>query len=205
MGRIVGSYKQTFITGAMTTIAAETASAGHILALRIATAGRADRLAILRAMEVELLVQVAFGAAQEVGFSLWVARAYTAAHTSGTALVIAGNDGKRKTGYQAPQLTGRIANTGALTAGTQTLDDNPLARGSFWAGAQGAAMPPRRFDFSGGLPSGISKPSSLAELQGIELADQEGVVLTNSILMGATGVVVGRVTVEWDEMLKNAA
>ncbi len=179
-----GSHRMTWSTGLVTTIAAGTASAGHLVALRNATSGRHVRL---RRLEVEFLLTTAFGAAQEVGFDAFIARSYSAAHTGATALTMTG--GRAQTADPATILTGRIADTGALTAGTQTLDANPIARGSLWCGAVGAAMLPRCCDFSGN------------DTGGIILASQEGMVLRNTVLMGASGVGRWSVTAEWDDVV----
>lgn len=182
MSRILrGSYREVFTTGAVTTIAAETSTAGHLLALRNKAAP--PIISVLKAIEVEFVLTTAFGTAQEVGFSAYLLRAYLAAHTSGTALTVGG--GQRTLADGPARLTGSIANTGALTAGTQTIDTNPIARGSCYASAVGAQVLARRYDF---MPFG-----------GFELGDEEGLLITNAIVMGASGVGKWHFTVEWDE------
>jgi len=182
-----GSYKQTVTTGAVTLIAAATATAGHILALRNITA--ATRTIRLRSLEVEFLLTTAFTAAQRVGFDVVIARSYTAAHTGATALTLNGNTGKKVGGtgaYEAATLTGRIADAGALTAGTHTLDTNPIAQASVWCGAVGASLN-RYYDFSATEPGGIF------------LRADDGIVARNSVLMGAAGVGLWHFTFEYDE------
>jgi hypothetical protein len=171
----------TFTTGAVTTIAAGTATAGHILAMRSDSTPGAIRL---RSFEPEFILTTAFGAAQEVGFDMLIARGYTAAHTGATALTMTGGG---MTDQSATILTGRIADAGALTAGTHTLDANPIAKGSQWCSAVGAALQPRVYDFT-------SSPRG-----GIILAADEGFVVRNTILMGATGVGKWHFTLEWDD------
>lgn len=182
--QVASSYKQTVTTGAITTIAAGTATAGHILALRNPTS--ATRTIRLRSLEVEFILTTAFGAAQEWGFDVFIARSYTAAHTAQTALDFTGTTGRKRVGYDAATLTGRIAGTGALTAGTHTLDTNAIARASVWCGAVGASLN-RYYDFTAADPYGIL------------LAADEGIVARNTILMGATGVGKVHFTIEWDE------
>lgn len=183
---IIGSYRQTFTTGAVTTIAAGTATAGHLLALRNATAGKYVRI---RALEAEFILTTAFGAAQEVGFDAYIARSYSAAHTGATALTLATNDGKKLTGYNTTILTGRIADAGALTAGTHTFDANAIARGSVWCSAVGTQLSARRYDFSATDPGGIL------------LGQNEGIVIRNTILMGASGVGKWHFTADWDDCI----
>lgn len=182
---IIGSYRQTVTTGAVTTIAAGTATAGHILSLRSGTSGRAIRL---RSLEAEFVLTTAFGAGQEVGFEAFVARSYSAPHTGATALDFTGDTGKSKQTASSSALTGRIANAGALTAGTHTLDINAVARSSVWCGAIGAALD-RFYDFTA------------LESKGIILVNNEGLVVRNTILMGATGVGKWHFTFEWDDCI----
>lgn len=179
-----GSYRQQFSTGSVTTIAAASATAGHLLALRNASSTTAVRI---RSLEVEFILTTAFGAAQQVGFDAVIARSYSAAHTGATALTLTGDTGNARAAQDATVLTGRIADAGALTAGTHTLDTYSIARGSVWASAIGALLGPRFYDFTG-LDSG-----------GIVLVQNEGLVVRNMTLMGATGVGRWDFTVEWDD------
>ena len=181
---IIGSHRHTWTTGAVTTIAAGTTTAGHILALRNNTEGKAVRL---RSLEVEFILTTAFGAAQEVGFDAYIARAYTAAHTDGTAITMTG--GRSLTAHPATILTGRTASTAALTAGTHTMDTNAIIRGSQWCAAIGAAFAARLYDFTD------------QTLGGIILGYQEGIIGRNTILMGATGVGKWHFTAEFDDVL----
>jgi hypothetical protein len=183
---VIGSYRQTVTTGAVTTIAAGTATAGHILSLRSATAGKAVRL---RSLEVEFILTTAFGAAQEVGFDAYVARSYSAAHTGGTAIDFTGDTGKAKQTTNSTILTGRTASASALTAGTHTLDTNAVARGSAWCSAIGAVLGPRFYDFTALEPGGLV------------LVNAEGLVVRNTILMGATGVGKWHFTFDWDDVV----
>lgn len=54
-----------------------------------------------------------------------------AAATPGSAIVLTGNNGKRKTTDASSSASGVIANTLTLTAGTRTLDSQPLAAVQF--------------------------------------------------------------------------
>ena len=181
--RIIGSYRHSWTTGAVTTIAAGTATAGHLLALRYATA---DKAALVKSLEVSFLLTTAFGAAQRVGYDVVLARTYSAAHSGATALTMTG--GTKNAGYAAPLLTGRIADAGALTAGTHTFDANPVCKESFWCSAIGAKMGPTFYDFAA------------SEQKGLLLLADEGLVVRNVTLMGATGVGEWVFTCEWDEV-----
>lgn len=180
--RHLGSYRHTWTTGAVTTIAAATATAGHLLALRLATASKA---VLLRSLEVEFQLTTAFGAAQRMGYDVSVVRGYTAAHSAQTALTMTG--GKKNAAHDTPVLTGRIAGTGALTSGTHTFDANPLAKGYVYASAVGIILGPRYHDFTVGDEGGVL------------IVNEEGLVVRNLVLMGATGVGEWAFTAEWDE------
>jgi hypothetical protein len=188
---LIGSYRQTFTTGAVTTIAAGTSTAGQLLVLRSSTVGEAARI---RSLEVEFILTTAFGTPQEVGFDAYIARAFSAAPTGATALTITGNDGKVLGDEPAAVLAGRIANTGAITSGTHTLDNNAIARGSCWCSAVGAQLGPRFYDFTSCDQGGIML------LGGDGSTTCEGIVIRNTILMGATGVGKWHFTIEWDRV-----
>lgn len=188
---VLGSYRQEFTSGAVTTIAAGTSSAGHILALRSSTANEGSRI---RSLTAEFILTTAFSAAQEVGFDAFVVRAYSAAHTGGTALTISGNDGKVLKDEPSATLAGRVASASALTAGTQTFDTNPIASDSVWCGAVGAILGPRTYDFT------TSSEGGILLIGGDGSTTCEGLVVRNTVLMGAAGVGKWRFTVEWDRV-----
>lgn len=195
---VVGAYKQTWTTGAVTTIAAGTGTAGFLFSKRWVQTPAATGLAYrLRSLEVEFLLTTAFGAAQEVGFDVFKATGYSASPTSGTAITI-GADGKKRASYPSSAFanTGcdvRIATAAAITAGTHTLDGQAIARGSLWAGAVGAFIATRYFDFTTTEPGGIILSPGAAAANG------EGIIIRNTILMGAAGVGKWHFTFEWDE------
>lgn len=189
---IKGSYRLTVQSGLTTTVAAATATAGHIFSMRhVNTATGAAML--LRAFEIEAITTTAFGTPQEVGFDLVIARSFSASPTGATAVTLATGNGKKFTTHpdSAFVTTGdiRVANTGAMTAGTQTLDGQGMVQGSFWSSAIGAQMAARRYDFTDTPPGGILLKTS------------EGFIVRNSILMGATGVVRWTFTAIWDEVI----
>jgi hypothetical protein len=180
----IASHRHCATTGNVTTIAAGTASAGHIMCLRNPSSTKAIRL---RQLEVEFILTTAFGAAQEVGFEAYIARSYSADHTNGTAVTMTG--GEALNAGTDTVATMRTASAAALTAGTHTLDTNAIARGSQWCAAIGAQLTRRCHDFTN-LGTG-----------GIILVQNEGIVIRNTILMGATGVGKWHFTVEFDDVI----
>lgn len=197
-----GSYRLVASTGAVTTIAARTATAGHLFAFRWAPASLTTYNAYVRYVGVKFTLTTAYGSAQETGIDMIVARSYTASHTGATAIDMGSSVATNK--YATAQNTSlagvsglcRIADTGALTAGTQTLDANPIGILSDWSGAVGDTIPRSTSGASSGFGALWDARSSGFPLV---LADDEGFVLRNLILMGATGVGRWDICVEWDE------
>ena len=134
---------------------------------------------MLRQVGIGFLLSTAFTAAQAVGFGLMIARNFTASDTGGTALAFTGSNGKHRTSLATPtSLDVRHATTAALGAGTRTLDANYLSMQLGWAGAVGSVITPALNNLllrdTGNYP--------------IILAQNEGFVVANTILMGAAGV-----------------
>lgn len=132
----------------------------------------------------------AFGAAQIIDHGLWVARAFTDSDSAGNAITISGNNTKKRTQSDTTLVTDmRISSTGALTAGTRTLDTTSMAQCGAWSSAVGAALPTGAayFNFT----------------TGIWLATNEGICLYNLTAMGATGVIKLYIDISWTEISLN--
>jgi len=187
----LGFYRMSVQSGLITTIAAGTATAGHLFAFRNAS----TTLVVPIYIGVKWRTVTAFTAAQEVGMELVVARSYTASHTAGTAIVLTGNNGKKRTSYPTSVIStsgdARIATTAALTAGTHTLDDNSVAQDQFAELATGAAVQKGRMDIVWDMTNGQDAP--------LILAQNEGFVLRNKILMGAGGTARVSIEIQWAE------
>jgi hypothetical protein len=186
-----GAYRLCEETGLITGIAAGTASAGHIFALRYAHATKLMLVTMFRARWVTVS---GFTAAQEVGLQLFRTTAYTVAHSGGTSITTTGEElRKRATHGNANNITANISTTGALTNGTHTIGTHKLAAGSFAELAAGAAVPKGFFEigFKMGDP-GWEYP--------LVLSQNQGLILRNSILMGAGGTARVAVEMEWLEV-----
>jgi hypothetical protein len=182
----LGSHRKTMVSGAITGVGAGTSSAGHILAARWAST---TILCRPRRFEAECFLTTAFGAAQEVGFDLFITRSYSVAHSGGLAATLSGSNGRFRASGPANNMTDlRIGNAGALTNGTHTLDSEPIAYSSFDASAIRARMPRQAWDWNS---------DDSAPFLGLEA--NEGLIARNTIAMGATGVVRWIFTFEWDE------
>jgi hypothetical protein len=185
---VVNSSTAEAMTGLVTGVAAGTASAGHLLAMR-----NPGALAVrLRYLDVSCTTLTAFTAAQEVGFDVFKATAYTAAHTGGAGVV----PSKAFTDQAASLVTStqlRVATTGALTNGTDTLDTDRILTDSFWCAGLTSLLAWRQYNWS-------SEPAG-----GLLLKANEGIVLRNTILMGAAGVVRWSFRLGWDDVIVTGA
>jgi hypothetical protein len=200
-----GSYRLVASTGAITTVAARTSTAGHIFSFRWAPASLTTYNAYIRYVGARFVLTTAYSTDQETGVDLIVARAYTASHTGATAIDLGStvtNTNKFATA-EGTSLAGvaghcRIGDTGALTAGTQVLDANPIGLLSDFSTTIGDTVP---LATSGGGYGTLwdARPGTPGFGQPLVLADDEGFVLRNTILMGTAGVGTWTFVVEWDE------
>ncbi len=199
-----GRYRNTVSTGLVTTVAAHTATAGHLFCWRWDDATVTGLLGFVRYIGAKAVCTTAYGTDQETGLQLRIARGYTASHAGGTAVDVGATvtgTGKRYTAQPASLLTScRVATTGELTAGTHTFDDNPLTILNDFVTAIGDTVPLASTGGMGGLASLWDSRESGDHL---EFDNDEGFVISNHILMGATGVVRWSFCVEWDEGVLN--
>lgn len=186
----LGHYRLSATTGLLTVVAAGTATVGHLFTFRNS---HASTLIVPVYISVKWNTIAGFTAAQEVGFDVLIARNYTTSHTGGTAVSAAGAGGlKKRTGYPTSVLgDARIGTTGALTAGTHTLDAQAMMQNQFAELAAGAAIPKGRFESVWDMTNSGDSP--------LVLAQNEGIVVRNSILMGAGGTARMTVEVAWFE------
>jgi hypothetical protein len=175
-------YSLSASSGSLTTIAAGTASAGHLFAARYVPAG-SGITKLFHVTRLRLLWQTitGFTAQQEIALAAYKLTAYSAAHTAGNSVTPL----PRASTYAASQLAARMASSVALTAGTQTVGSQ-LMRGE----ATELADTPL-------IGKGFIDEERVAGVHPIiVLAANEGILVRNEVLMGAAGV--GRLTVELD-------
>lgn len=179
-------YHITGASGALTTVAADAA----VWSMQWTSA---SLICVVKRVGISLGVTTAYGTAQPTAYGLYFARSYTVADSGGTALTLTTNNGKLDTTFPTTAVGDmRISTTGALTGGTRTLDAQALDVATFGTNALGLAF---NWDFQFG---GSDEKSQII------LRQDEGLVLNNMILMGATGVVKLYVTVEWAEVDKGS-
>ena len=118
-----GGYKIGANSG---TMAAALAAGSEIFQFRYVTSQ--DRLALVYKVSISAGANVAATAAALIAFRLTAARAWTAAGSGGTRIVLTGNNAKLRTAVATSEVNDAgISTTAALTAGTKTLDTTDLA------------------------------------------------------------------------------
>ncbi len=119
----LGHYQVSVATGA---IAAGAAADSQVFSCRWSSA---TKVAVITSVVVTGMRATTAFAAGVVDLKATVARSFTVSASGGTALTITGNQMKLDTRFQTTAFTDmRVATTGALTAGTQTLDTQDLGR-----------------------------------------------------------------------------
>jgi hypothetical protein len=162
---------------------------------------------IIQGIFLDFYVQTAYTNAQGIGNSVYFARSFTSNGSGGTAITTTQTldqalDSKQITGTsgasqgQSQIFAGngdmRIATTAALGAGTYTLDDQPLY--TFIGGATGLGVCTNNPDLIFGQQDATNP---------LTLRYNEGIVITNDILLGAVGVIVLNIGLEWTEVSNN--
>ena len=150
------------------------------------------QLCVVKRVSISITTTTGPTSAQQMSWGLFQARGSLTSDSGGTALApLVGNSNKQRTNLDSSQITDvRMASTGTLTAGTRTLDANPLARINAWIGATTAGV-------------GTTVPNTNLVSYNINdypvvLQNNEGFVITNTL---ASVVMVYRMTVnmEWFE------
>jgi len=185
---ILGGYQMGLVSGALTGAAA----GSTVFSFRWAPPTN-SQLCLIRRIEIGFATTTAFGTAQALSYSIQVARNWSASDTGGTAAAFTQtNTAKLRTVMPTSAFAGggqiMIANTGANTAGTRTLDTQAMGFVTGSSTAIGTTLTPATVfqQQTGDYP--------------LIFAANEGFIVNNVIAMGATGVVNLYVNVEWFEL-----
>lgn len=160
-------------SGALTVVTGSTANL--VFALRNGGAN----LYLVRKIQIQWTTTTGYTAAQYQDFGAYVARGYTVASSGGTTITLTGNTNKLRTSLSA--LTSpdcRISTTAALTAGTLTVDTNPVGVYGAWCAAAGVGQ---------GFPLTTIFDQGPGDYP-LVLAQNEGIVICPVTTMGAAGV-----------------
>lgn len=175
------------------TIGAALAADSELFQFRFVTGTKT--LALVTRVELEGIAMITVAtAAGALGFECLPARAWTAAGSGGTRLTMTGDNANMRTSQSASQVNDiGISTTGALTAGTKTLDTTPI--GSVLFGVGTAALTGYGITtLSGNLLAQESSESPLV------LANQEGFVIRTTHTGPTAFTYVARFGVEWVEV-----
>jgi hypothetical protein len=146
-------------------------------------------ICVVKRIKISVGVTTAYTTAQVTRYGLYFARAFTVADTGGAAATLTTNNGKKDTSYPITAIADmRMSTTGAITAGTRTLDAQPLDIAQFSTSALSNAD-----DEEWNYGMVISR-------QELIIRQNEGLVINNLTLMGAVGVLLLAVTLEWAEV-----
>jgi hypothetical protein len=180
-----GHYRKGLLSG---TIAAGLAAGANVYSFRW---GDATRLGIVQKVIIDGLSGSATAFAAGFGsLRMFAARSFTVADSTGTAATLTGNNNKLRTSMGTNLVSDiRISNTAALTAGTRTLDTDPLAQISLTFGT-GVSIQVLNPTVILGEDTGPEHP--------IVLAQNEGVVLQATV--PATGTWQFGVSCRWAEV-----
>lgn len=185
-----GAYRLSAQSGLLTGVAAASATAGFLFSFRWSNG---SKLALIERIRARWHTVSGFTAAQEVGLDIIQARNFTVSSSGGTAVTITGDSMKKRSSHGTTNVGDiRISSTGALTAGTLTLDGNAIAHGGFAELAAAATV-----------PKGFFQAEFNSERDGVMplvLAVNQGLIVRNLILMGAGGTARVSVEVDWREV-----
>lgn len=200
--KLNGEFRLGVMSGLVTLANAATSTAGHLFVMRWAST---TKKAIIRYVAVDWNMTTAFGTAQLMGFDLVGMTASTVVYTGGTAIDLGSTDtttGKLYQNSDASAFTvnsARIATTGDLTAGTQTLQVNSLAVAFKWQSTTLGTGPGATASLQAALLDARDDGDGVVRSP-LVLGANEGFAIRNMILMGATGVGRLGVNIEWDEV-----
>ncbi len=185
---LLGAYELGLVSGNLSGVVA----AATVFSFRWAPA-TSTNLCLIRRVEIGFSTITAFTTAQSLQYSLQVARQWTANDTGGlSAAFTQTNTAKFRTTMPTSAFAGggqiMIANTGANTAGTRTLDTQAMAFVNGSSTAIGTTMlnTPIIQQQTGDYP--------------LILATNEGFIINNVQTMGGAGVINLFVNVEWFEL-----
>ena len=191
----LGFYQLSMTSG---TIAAALAASAQVFSMRWSDA---TRLMVLYNLNLKFqgLTPRTAATLTDFGFDAFIARSFSVSASGGTAATLTGNSFKMRTSMGTTLLAdARIASTGALTAGTQTLDGNAFI---------GSLGGPQRTNPAAATEEVVHQSPELVWVPNIEngespiiLAANEGIVIRNRTVWPVAGTGIVTVTARWAEV-----
>jgi hypothetical protein len=192
-GTPIGHYRMSVQTGPMAAVAA----GGTVFSMRWGNTTFVRPL--ITRIRLQSAVITPYTGLQEVSLAASIARGWSAADSAGggAAVTLTGVTNVQNSLSDVPSVaTAFIAGAGAVTAGTRTLDANPLL---ILPGVQSVAASASAINFIEiAMESDAYFPLSLQCAQ-VAAANAEGIVVTNSVLQGAGGTTRAVIDIEWIE------
>jgi len=182
-GGLLGSYAKGLVSG---DIAAGLSANSPVFSFRYGGTG----VAVVKKITVSAAVNGTAFTAGSAHLDLFAARSFTVSDSAGTGATLTGNNAKLRTSFATTAVSDiRISSTATLTAGTRTLDTNPVSSVLFGAPATvtGTTLLP---------PYDLFKAANAGDYP-LVLATNEGFVI--QAVVPAMGVWNATVWVEWDE------
>lgn len=194
---LAGAYKNYALSGAMGALAA----GSEVWQMRFPPPGSTNIEIKVTRVQVCVHVTTAAAAAALASLQLFAARSFSVDGSGGTLQAVGSlNNSKSRIIMSRPQATIRIPTTVALTAGTETLDAQPLSSVAFGIGtaALTTGLTAHALDWDDGFlledePSGIMHP--------FHIAAGEGLVIKLGAAMPASIVWQLGVRVSWNETM----
>ncbi len=186
-----GYYRQSVTTGATTSL-------GTPWLLFSFRWGAANTLALIQSVSVSAMVTTTSANSQQtVPLQMSVARSFTASDSGGTALTpfVATNNQKQRAVMGSSLVTDmRVATTTTMTAGTRTLDTNPIGwvMGNLAASAAAGAYVLN--------PGTYLYVRDQSDQHPLVLAANEGFVVAGTSNTPATTTIAFTFTVQWGEL-----
>lgn len=201
-GTSLGAYRVAVSTGSLTAVAAATGTAGTLFSLRW---GDATRLAVITLVRARIRANVIFPTNQLLGTDIIVVRAFTPSDTGGTAVTPAAAMQKMRTSMGNSLMTDmRVATTAELTASAgRTLDTRAISVNqgmAHTASVTAAASPGAPAMTTPAVIETTFKPEVGHGEHPLVLAQNEGLLVRNLVLLGATGTAVCDIEVSWSEV-----
>lgn len=185
-----GHFSASARSGLITLIAAGTATAGHLWAIRN---GNSSITVVIQRIRAIWRTVAGFTAAQEIGMAVYRMTTYTANHTGGTLISPSTPAYQRRTAFPSGSITQghRIATTTELTAGTQVIDTQPLMIDGYAELATAATVPKGSI-----VMERVYRPHEYP----LVLAVDEGLLLRNEVAMTGGGTARVAVELDWFEL-----
>jgi hypothetical protein len=185
----LGHYRLVATSGVLTGVAAGTATAGFLFALRAPS----SNVMVMQRMKVKVWTIIQPTATLEISLKAFRLTGYTVAVSGGTTISLSSPQFKKRTSYASTTIqAASIATTAGLTAGTHTLDTNEFCSEGISEPAAAEATSPMLME--------MEYLGNEAGEHGMVFTGNEGFIVRNEVLMSAAYTCRMSVAVDWFEV-----